>query len=532
VFNHSWNLLTDGEQQVLRKLSVFRGGWDEDAADKVAGASVYALVSLVDKSLLRRDAAGRFSVHEMVRQYAAEQLQAMPGKSGEQDETQAAHAACFLELAERAHEYLSGPDTETWLTVLDREHGNFRAALHWTRGSGHEPSIGLRMAAALWPFWFLRGYYREGREQLEAVLSGAPGDEASRATRTKALNGAGTLAWRLGDYGAARSFYEESLDINRELGDERGISQSLHNLGLVVYSQGNYRAARSINEEVLAIHRAMGDKDRIARSLANLAMVAKDQGDHAAARSIYEESLALGREVGDRRNVSAALSGLGEIARFQGDYAAARSLFEESLAIRRELGEEGGIALMLNNLGSVAYFQGDYTTALSLYEQALAMRRKLGDKNGIAASLCNLGSWAYSQGDYATAGARYKESLVLQRELSEKPGTIRCLVGLGGVAVGGRQSPAGGEAPEPILPTADRLLPTAYVGAKLFGAAEALLETIGAVMDPADGMIYEQGVASARAQLGEEEFERVRAEGRAMSLEQAIGHALELLPEG
>jgi predicted ATPase len=96
VFNHSWNLLPEGEQQVLRKLSIFQGGWEEDAAEQVAGASVYALSSLVDKSLLRRDASGRFSVHEVVRQYAAEQLQAMPGEQGE---TQAGHAAYFLDFA-------------------------------------------------------------------------------------------------------------------------------------------------------------------------------------------------------------------------------------------------------------------------------------------------------------------------------------------------------------------------------------------------------------------------------------------------
>src|SRR5205814_3660718 len=115
-----------------------QGGWDEDAAEKVAGASVFSLSSLVDKSLLRRDASGRFSMHEVVRQYAAEQLQAMPG---EQDETLAGHAVYFLDLAEQAEREMRGPDADAWLTALDREHDNFRAALRWagslrSQGSG------------------------------------------------------------------------------------------------------------------------------------------------------------------------------------------------------------------------------------------------------------------------------------------------------------------------------------------------------------------------------------------------------------
>jgi predicted ATPase/DNA-binding SARP family transcriptional activator/Tfp pilus assembly protein PilF len=485
VFNHSWNLLPEGEQQVLRKLSVFRGGWDEDAAEKVAGASVFALSSLVDKSLLRRDASGRFSMHEVVRQYAAEQLQAM---QGEQEETQAAHAAYFLDFAERAESEWWGPNADTWLAALDREHNNFRAALRWASGGTehrepsteyHHPtrySIGLRMAATLWGFWFVRGYYGEGWEQLERVLSRAPNDEASKAMRpmrAKALNGVGTIACVRGDYTSARSRYEESLAINRELRDQRGMGLALGNLGVVAYYQGDYTSARSL----------------------------------------YEESLAIWRELGDKLRISTALSNLGNVANAQGDHASARSLYEESLAISRELEDELSISSALVNLGAVAYIQGDYASARSLYEESLVIRRELGDKNGIAFALSSLGNVAYIQGDYATARSLYKESLVMQRELGEKFGTARCLAGLGGAAVGmGREQ---GQVDQ------------VHVGTKLLGAAEALLGAIGAVLEADDHMVCEQGVASARAQLSAEEFERAWAEGRAMGIEQTIECALQ-----
>ena len=144
------------------------------------------------------------------------------------------------------------------------------------------------------------------------------------------------------------------------------------------------------------------------------------------------------------------------------------------------------------------------------------MQRELGDKYGIAYSLYGLGLVAYGQGDYTNARALLEESLALQRELGDKWATSACLIGLGGVATGMGQAQA--QMQEHLQ---------AKRGTRLLGAARALLEAISAVLPPHDRMVYEQGVASARAQLSEEEFEKAWAEGRTMSMEEAIAYALE-----
>ncbi|MFL5732491.1 MAG: tetratricopeptide repeat protein, partial [Chloroflexia bacterium] len=163
-------------------------------------------------------------------------------------------------------------------------------------------------------------------------------------------------------------------------------------------------------------------------------------------------------------------------------------------------------ARALNGAGALAALQGDYATARSMYEESLAISRELGDKRGIAVSLGNLGNVAYGQGDYAIAHSLYEGSLALMRELGVSWGIGWILAGLGGVAAGVGQ---------------------ASRGTRLLGAAEALEEAPGSIFGQDDRMVYEQGIASARAQLSEEEFEKAWAEGRAMTMEQAIEYAIE-----
>ena len=333
VFNHSWNLLPEGERQVLRKLSVFRGGWDEDAAEKIAGASVYSLLSLVDKSLVRREASGRFNMHEMVRQYAAEQLQAVPG---EQNDTQAAHAAYFVGLAEQAEARLYGPEQNDLLERLEREHNNLRAAIRWATGMGKGVDTGSPLGRPKrspgsvsggqpgggGPESYCRhrdcsadhrglvavlGHARARQRRSRAVggdvVANGSGGLFARGMaldpfRAKALNGAGTLARRQGDYASARSLHEESLAIYRRLGDKAGVSNTLGSLGLVAHRQGDYAAARALYEESLAIERELGNKKGISAALGNLGNVAHEQRDYASARRCRRRSPWLRTEPG------------------------------------------------------------------------------------------------------------------------------------------------------------------------------------------------------------------------------------------
>jgi predicted ATPase len=535
----SYDLLTADEQQLFRRLAVFRGGATLEAAAAVcrpehatAGDAAPALdlavldgiTSLVDKSLMyvTEGANGepRYGMLETIREYAGEKLE----ESGEAAGLRRAHARHFLRLAEETAPELRGAQQVEWLTCLEAEHDNLRVALDWAReqaAGGADAAegleIGLRLAAALRRFWAVRGYFGEGREQLASVLAldAAAGKPAAlQPHRAKVLEGAGVLALLQGDYVAARSLLEQSLSLWRETGDGYGRAAVLDSLGDVARGRGDYATARALYEESLALFRSLGDRWGIASALGHQGVVARVQGDYAAARSLDEQSLALHRDLGDKQGVAYALGNLGIVAQEQGDYAAARALHEESLALRRELGDKRGITLSLGNLGIVAHLQGDYAAARALLEESLALRRELGDKRGMALALGSLGLVAQEQGDYAAARTQLEESLRLRQTLGDKWGIALALAGLGGVAV---VSAVSGRNPEPGA--AER-------GTRLLGAVAVLLEAISALLDTNDRLPYTRAVAAARARLGDEAFQRAWDEGRAMTPEQAIAYAL------
>ncbi|MCW3096470.1 MAG: hypothetical protein JWL77_2088 [Chthonomonadaceae bacterium] len=443
----SYALLNESERSLLRRLSVFVGGWSLEAAERVCvgeGQVLDLLTSLVDKSLVtfeeRGQAEGRYHLLEMVRQYAAERLQA----SGEAEQAKLRHQEWCLSFAEQAEPALKTGEQEIWLTRLESEHGNMRAALAWSLkigveggGKGEEARpfsrIPLRFCSALQRFWHIRAHLAEGRAWCERALQ-AEGAQERTAARAKALNGAGILAWGQGDYPAACAYHEESLAIQREIGDRDGIAKSLNNLGSTAYVQGDHTAARAYFEESLAIQREIGDRPGIAGSLNNLGNVAWLQGDYAAARAYYEEALVINRRIGNRAWEAINLNNLGNVSQSQGEYAAARAYFEESLAIKREIGDQPGIASSLDNLGIVAWLQGDNVAARACHEESLAIRREIGDRPGIASSLNNLGNVATDQGDYAAARAYYEEALVINRRIGNRTSEAINLNNLGNVS--------------------------------------------------------------------------------------------------
>jgi predicted ATPase/class 3 adenylate cyclase len=340
----SYDLLEAGEQALFRRLAVFVGGCTLEAAEAVCqavhdlaadpGQSLEVLdgvASLLDKSLLRQaeQASGepRFRMLETIREYGLECLVA----SGEEPAVRRAHADYYLALVEAAELALSGPEQTTWLQRLEAEHDNLRAALRWAEESG-EAELGLRLAGALCQFWLMHGHLREGQERLARLLGLA--EAALRtAVRAKVLTGAGHLAHNLGDYATARTRFEESLALWRDLGNQQGIATSLNDLGWVASSQGDFAAAHSLSQESLVLWREIGNQQGIATSLHNLGFVAHGQGEYAAARALHQESLALRQELGDKRGIAFSLTHLGRAMHKQGDLRGATALLEEALAI-------------------------------------------------------------------------------------------------------------------------------------------------------------------------------------------------------
>ncbi len=544
----SHDLLSEGERTLLRRLSVFAGGFNLEAVEAVCtgdGVDVVSVLdlvaNLVDKSLVVAEGLNgetRYRLLEMIRQYGLERLQA----SGEVAAARGRHLDWYLGLAERAEPELHGPDQVGWLDRLEMEHDNLRAALEWTKTEERGAETGLRLAGALHQFWAMRGYLSEGREWLEGVV--ARSNSTSTVARTKAVYGAGVLAFDQGDYGRAQALCEESLSLYRELGDKLGIALSLNALGilarnrgdygraislldesltlcrelghkwaigetlnilgLTVRRQGDFSRAKALSEESLALFRKIGDKWGLAKSLGQLGVVARYQGEYERARALHEESLALRRELGHKLDLPSALISLGMVALAQADWERAKPLFEESLALCRDVGDKLGIAASLGNLGIVAAHQGDHERARALLEESKALWHALGAKQGVAGSLNYLGMAARTQGDYAQATTLYRESLLMYRNLEDKYGIAECLVGLAALATATKQ--------------AER-------AARLFGVAEAMRETLKSPTPSSERAAYDQSVAALRALLGEEAFAAAWAQGRSMTLEEAINEA-------
>ncbi len=483
----SYNLLDENAKTLFRRLSVFVGGWALEAAEAVCNVGgdlgidvLDEMEALVDHSLLKQavvaDGEPRFGMLESIREYASERLV----KSGEEDDIRRHHANYFIKLAEEAEPHLTSAQRGTWLDRLELELDNVRAALEWSAIGKRAPEMGLRLSGALAWFWYLRGYLSEGRGWLEGALAkdGGPGQASSRtAARAKALLASGALATVQRDFAHARPWLEESLVIFRESGPS--------------------------------------GKSGVAYALTFLGMVSLTQGDPAAARSLYQESVAHFQELVDRWGEAFTLSGLGHAALALGDPAAARSLYEQSLALFRQIGDPWGSAIPLHSLAGMAWAQGDYAAARSLYKESGALLREAGDRWGFTRSLAGSAAAALHQGNTEQAKLLFEVTLALWRELGNRAGIIQCLARLAAVAGAMGQL----ESPPQRVEALQRAI-------RLFGAADALLQATGFLLDVADRAEFDRNLAAIRAQLDEAVFAAAWQEGRAMTLEQATAYAL------
>jgi tetratricopeptide (TPR) repeat protein len=515
--------LTPEEQDLFAYLAVFAGGFTVEAVEGLTaggrtstwasttpdaarphpspihahGSDTLELIaSLVDHSLLRQsvrpDGEARLSMLETIREYARERLEFR----GDAELARHRHADLFLALAELAEPELQGPDQATWLDRLETEHDNLRQALTTYHESGDGEGR-LRLAAALWRFWWQRGFFSEGRRWLEQAIT--EGDAAGTALLATARDGAGALAEAQGDLAAAAVHHEAALALRREIGDRHGESRSLVDFGIIADKMGEPRRARQLFDEALAIARAAADQPQVATCLANLGFVALDQGElqHAAAR--FRESLALFRDLGDQRNVSYVLGGLGTLAFLHGDYGGAAAIQEEALRVLRELGDQQGIADTVVDLGHATQRHGDLDRAQELYVEALHRYRELGDPSGIAFVLTHLGRLERERGDTARAEALLRESVQVSWQSGEKPMLTEAIEGLAEVAC-------------------DR--GEAGLCARLLGAASALRETTGIPLPAVHEPAITRCETTARAALGAAGFAAARGEGRALPPDQ------------
>ncbi|MBN8477498.1 MAG: tetratricopeptide repeat protein [Burkholderiales bacterium] len=378
LIDWSYDLLNEAERALLRRLSVFAGGWTLEAAEAVASGGAIERedvldlqTHLVDKSLValdthggryrmletvreyarsRLDEAGeadpkanvasdvqaaRYGMLETVREYARERLDA----SGESATVHDRHLRYFLDLAEAARPGLIGAERGLWLANLDRERENLLAAHAWCDHAENGGEWGLRLSRAMGEYLFARGLLAVHRHVTTEALK-RTGAQARTSWRARGLFDLGQIDCFMGRYAEAEVVLRESLDIARELDDERRIAEVLQPLAMAAYGTGDLARASEYLEQARDLARAMGDKRELAAALNGLAQVSRLQGRVAEAEPLYVDVVAIARETGDREILAIGLLNLSMVEIARGLAAPARDMLIEILDIAEETGSK------------------------------------------------------------------------------------------------------------------------------------------------------------------------------------------------
>jgi predicted ATPase/class 3 adenylate cyclase len=390
----SYELLGEPERQLFARLAVFAGGCTFEAAEEIAGADIDTLQSLVDKSLVRRTGGGRFWILETIGELGRERL----GASTDADEIGRRHSEWFLTLAERAESFLKGAEQPAWLQRLEEDHDNLRKSFDWFVDHD-EPDLALRLAGALWGFWYLHGHVTEARRRLRRALDAAA-DESSDA-RVAALFGAGYLANEQGDADEAVGLFEASLACAKEVGATWAAAESAVHLSSL-RKESDPQAALAAGEESVAVAREAGDDFALGIALNNLGgAVVELLGDRERAKVYFEESLEVRRRTGDMSRIALSLGNLGSIALAEGDLGRARSFLAEAAEIAAAIGDKRHIHYALRGLGWVAYLEGRWEEADSHSRESLRLARELGMKFQVVDPIFCLAGTATARGDIA-----------------------------------------------------------------------------------------------------------------------------------
>ena len=388
----SWShdLLQPDAAALFHQLCVCQGGFSLDAAaalwatpgvgeeeNPIAATSgvLVPLGALVDHALVQRenspDDETRYSILEVVREYGIAQL----AHHRDLDAAHRAHALWCTQLAETAMSHLRGPNRREWLSRLDLEQDNLRAALAWAR-SRDETAIGLRLAAALWWYWFHRGAWHEGRHWLEHALSAASGQE--RDATARAHLGAGMLAWAQGSYVTAKAYLTASLDHWRAIPADSEVGYTLGFLSETLVALGDADAAVPFATESLAVLDASPDRWGQGFARINLGNLARARDDAQEAVAQYEGAIAILRQVGDPWLLALPLRNLARFALQDGNLDLAENLQREALSLLQEPAERWYISRSFDELAAVAAARGNALRAARLLGAAQALRDAIG----------------------------------------------------------------------------------------------------------------------------------------------------------
>jgi len=521
-----YNLLSSSECSLLRRLSIFVGGLTLEAAEEVcqgnglAQAEILDLLSgLASKSMvtveLASGGARRYKLLETIRQYGEEKLR----QADEEGWCRQQHLAFFLHFAEIGDQKLHGPESLEWLRRIEADYGNLRAALEWCFGAGQAGEAGVRLANALVEFWNKGSYYYEWLTWLEKAMDQTC-SMVGTPIRAKTINVYGTFTiTMLGKWEEGRPLLEESLETWRKLGASyrNDLADTLTWLGNHLYDHEQPQTARDYLQEAVDIYRETGDWWGLGWTMNIFSGITYEDGYPEKAYAMAEEGVVAFQKSGDRYGIAMSTFLLGSYQYRLGDTQKAIQYIEEAQIVFREFGNKVFACQAFLILGEIARGSNDYEKAEAYYRESLSMRQEIGaGPSWLISSNLNLGYTVLYRGDFLQAASYFMQALKNSRGAEEranrKRSIIDCLAGFAAVAA------ARGKV---------------ETAARLYGTAEAQYQglltegkTLDSLIDPVDRREFERYQAICRDRLGEAAFEAAWAEGRGLTLEQALAEAL------
>jgi predicted ATPase/class 3 adenylate cyclase len=486
----SYSHLLDQEKLLLQRLSVFSGGFDLKACEKVCsdqGINLFEildlLTQLVDKSLVQceeSEGETRYHLLRSVREYALQKLREGDGEK----EIRAKHLNYFISLAEEADLELTSAQSNLWLEKLELDHDNFRDALAWCETFPEGAGLSIQLSGALWKFWYSR-YLSDGRRWLDQAL--ARDNEAfPPPIRGRAYLGAGTISWRQNDYEHVIQYCTKSLELFKASEIKIGIAYSLNSLGSVSNFCGDYQAANKFFMESHSIFSEVENPFGVALTAVALGMVAHWEGNYEESLSFLQKGIDTAVSISNGWCEAFGLAMMGQLYRSLGNFEEAKTALEKSLAIREKIKDRSGIPESLALMGQLLLDQGALKEALVLLQQALKTSQEISWPWMTAFSLNLLGRAAFLKKELDKALDLHRQALSIRQKIGDKRGTAESLEGCA------RSFLAKGEWSN---------------SAKHFAAAESLRIEIHAPLPPADETENNQNLTLLREKLGEQGFQ-------------------------
>jgi predicted ATPase/DNA-binding SARP family transcriptional activator len=495
------------QRRFFARLAIFRGGWTLEAAEAVCSAphALDYLAQLRQCSLVQAEetAAGmRFGMLELLREFAAEQLSAE-----EVVELRQRHRLYYLDLAERAAPYLTGPDQREWLLRLKCDYENLRFLLADSETPQGDREAGLRLFLALWRFWDVYRHYAEAEQWIQKLREKLT--DVDPVWKARLLEAGGCLACNLWHFQKALAMLEESLSLYQAQGDRKGAARLLCSIAIATRQLGDYARAHQLFDECLPMLQEREEPFLVARALAGLAVLLQWEKDYTAASPLMEQAATLYRICGHKKGLAFCLKGQGTSALEQGDLQTARSFLERALATARDIEDAEQVQYSLYQLANVHQAWGDREGAQGHLREALSIAIATGAREWQAHFLIWLGVLAYDRADNLVALAYYRDAVRLCEagEMTiHMTAVIRCIASL-----------------DARRGHTERAL-------RLLGAASARNAETLFLLKPLQHLL-QIDVEPFRQRLGSEAFERIWEQGRSWPWDQAIDTAKEAIAE-